>query len=1138
MSHGSHTAPHLDQLMAEIDWVRRLARALVKDAAAADDVAQDAWVLAVQHPPAEPRPLRPWLSRVVLNVVRMRHRAATRRDAREAAWQERDVPTPAELVERVELQRAVAGEVLALDEPYRSTVLLAFVEGLPGPEIARRLGVPEGTVRRRLKVAIDRLRDRLAARADRPGRGWLAALAPLVRGPDAGPIAAPIAPLLGAVAMKKLIAVVVLVVLFLLIGAAVWWRHRDVRGAPDGAMLAEHAARPGIPARAPPVAAAVPPWIAQAGVPGRRVAGHVRSADGPVAGARVRLASVAAPGVPDALQPVAEQASGPDGGFDFGVQPAAVFTVSAEAPRLAAASLGVSVADPRATPDQLELRLGACRSRLDGTVLDAAGGGIARARLFSADLGGAEADATGQYSLCMPDHDSVVRVEADGYGTVTLPFHLFGALRRDIVLVPEAVLAGQVVSARGAPVAGARVIAVPDEGGRVHAASARWVATDRDGRFQIAGLAPGRFLLHAIGGGLGTSTPQLAIARPATASSELRLVLDDAFQIRGRVVMAGRPVGGARVAALHTGSPGGVAALSQADGSFVLSGVTPGTTLLVARPYEVVSPTSLEVPHAPVDDLVVEVRALATVHGHVTRHGQPVAGATVTAMRPLLTARTDAGGAFVLEGLAPGNNAILARDLELRAVSADRRVILTAGEDQAIDLELEHAGQVKGTVVDEEGRPVPGVYVRFVPTSRARERGGESITDGSGAFDCGGVPEGDYLPEVYPAPLPSRAFALAAPAEVAPVHVPADGVVTGVPIAIRHERVAIRGRVVDDLGAEVPDVQVEARAGRDYGNMTPPSAITDASGRFEIPGLARGAYTLRARAADGSDAELAGCEAGEPVAITLARPGSIEGTLEGFAATPILELLPDRSGGDAPRRLVADGVRFRAPGLPPGRYRVEARAGADVDGQAIEVRAGEPARVVLRGRGLGRISGRLGELASGAPIAGWRCAAMLSVNGEVSSIPPDGALQATTDATGRFSVAAPLGEVRVSCVPPAPGPLSIAGTDVHVAGPEGATVELIAVRASGSPRGDPGFTLARGVLPVTIASIDPRGPAATAGLAAGDHLLAIDGTSLRGMLPMGAQVLLGDHRPGTTATLAIERAGAARTVPLVLGGPR
>src|SRR6185437_2639912 len=96
-----------------------------------DDVAQDAWLVASTHEPPAERPLRPWLARVVTNLVRTRRRSDKRRDARDAAVEDdRVTPTPAELIERVELQRVVAEEVLALGEPYRSTVLLHFFEGI------------------------------------------------------------------------------------------------------------------------------------------------------------------------------------------------------------------------------------------------------------------------------------------------------------------------------------------------------------------------------------------------------------------------------------------------------------------------------------------------------------------------------------------------------------------------------------------------------------------------------------------------------------------------------------------------------------------------------------------------------------------------------------------------------------------------------------------------------------------------------------------------------------------------------------------------------------------------------------------------------------------------------------------------
>jgi RNA polymerase sigma-70 factor (ECF subfamily) len=1132
MSHA-HAAPRLDELVAEIGWVRRLARALVGDAAGGDDVAHEAWLRALEHPPSEPGPLRPWLRRVVINAARMRFRASRRREAREArdaAAAPDEVATPAELVERVELARAVAGEVLALDEPYRSTVLLRFVEGLSSAEIARRLGVPDGTVRRRLKVALDQLRERLQAVRDRPHPGWLAALVPLAQRSEPPPVAANT---LGVVAMKKLIALVVVLVVLVLIGAAVWWPRGEPAGGPGdpGGVITATAGAARRPAAGHPAqaAAAMPAWLAQVGVAGRRIAGHVRAADAAVAGATVRLAMISAPG---AIEPLAERRAERDGGFDFGVQPAASFAVSAEAPGLTASVAVVNVADPTARPDEVVLRLGACRSRLYGSVRDASGGAIARARLSSTEIGGVESDAAGQYSICLPDHNSRVRVEADGYSTIALPLHLFGALHHDIVLVPEAILIGQVVTRGDAPVVGARVVARPDDDlGRT--AAPRFATSDRDGRFQITGLAPGKFQLRAYAGPLGSAAPQLAIARPAAASRELQLRVDPLAEVRGRVVMAGRPVGGARIIALGDSVLVSARSVSQPDGSFVLSGAAPGTVKLIAPPYEVVSPTSLEIASDRIDGVVLEVAALATLHGRVTRGGVPVADAEVVSMRAQIRTRSDATGAYVLEGLAPGTHWIHAVGLEVRAAAEDTRVALVAGDNPALDIELAHVGEVTGRVVDQRGAPVAGVYVHLDPVGRPLgARGGESMTDARGGFDCWSVPAGDYIASVWPSPSPVHAFELAS--DPGPIHLAKGGKATGLSLAIKHEPVAIRGVVVDDRGDELADVYVEAIAGHDYGTMLRASAMSDGQGRFEIADLARGSYQLRARAADGSAAELASVSAGaEPVTIALARAGAIEGALVGFSAAPVVVLRGD--AGKAPSiRATVSGHAFSLPGLAPGRYLIEARVGEEVDGQTAELKPGETLHLTLHGRGMSRIEGRIIEYASKAAVAGMRCTASLSLAGTMGELPAD-APTASSDAAGRFSIAAPIGGVRVFCIPPDGSGLSAAGGDVEVDGSGSARVELAAVRLAPGAHGNPGFTLVHGVLPLTVAAIDPHGAAASSGLAPGDHLVAVDGADLHGLLPIGAATLLANHAPSSSVQLAIERGGAAQTIALIMG---
>jgi len=119
--------PQLEKLTSELSWLKRLASALVRDENDANDLVQETWLVAAEHAPTDGRPLKPWLSRVALNVVRMRSRASKRRRARETAVESfaETSPTPDELVSRVEAQRILVDEVLRLAEPYRNTVLLA-----------------------------------------------------------------------------------------------------------------------------------------------------------------------------------------------------------------------------------------------------------------------------------------------------------------------------------------------------------------------------------------------------------------------------------------------------------------------------------------------------------------------------------------------------------------------------------------------------------------------------------------------------------------------------------------------------------------------------------------------------------------------------------------------------------------------------------------------------------------------------------------------------------------------------------------------------------------------------------------------------------------------------------------------------
>src|SRR5690606_4370555 len=135
---------------AHTEWLTRLARALVGDAAAGD-VVQDTYEVALARPPKHDGPIRPWLGGVARNIARMATRSRVRREQREQAIAVHgEVPSPEELVARVEMQHKVGRIVLELHEPLRSTLLLRFFEGMTAAEIARAQGVPAATVRSRI----------------------------------------------------------------------------------------------------------------------------------------------------------------------------------------------------------------------------------------------------------------------------------------------------------------------------------------------------------------------------------------------------------------------------------------------------------------------------------------------------------------------------------------------------------------------------------------------------------------------------------------------------------------------------------------------------------------------------------------------------------------------------------------------------------------------------------------------------------------------------------------------------------------------------------------------------------------------------------------------------------------------------
>ncbi|MBL9075858.1 MAG: sigma-70 family RNA polymerase sigma factor [Planctomycetes bacterium] len=299
----------LETLLAETDHVTALARALVADAATADDVAQATWLDVLR---AERRSIvdpRAWLATIVRRRALRARRTEARRSRRERlaadATHAAAAPSAADLAERVATHRELVDAVLALDEPYRATIVLRFFENLDAAAIAARTGSKRNTVRSRLQRGLQLLRERLD-RAPGGRARWLPAVLAVgarrttleaAGGAVAGGIAF-------AIAMKKL-ALVAATAAVLLVAVAfgpAWLGPTDVAPPPDGAAPVTAAATasvepPSAPARdraepTPPVertAAAAAPTAASPGVRrvvdrgGRPLAGVVLRAQSPAA---------------------------------------------------------------------------------------------------------------------------------------------------------------------------------------------------------------------------------------------------------------------------------------------------------------------------------------------------------------------------------------------------------------------------------------------------------------------------------------------------------------------------------------------------------------------------------------------------------------------------------------------------------------------------------------------------------------------------------------------------------------------------------------------------------------------------------------------------------------------------------------
>jgi RNA polymerase sigma-70 factor (ECF subfamily) len=138
-------------------WPRahRAAFLVVHDAAAAEDIAQEAFLAAIRRLDRfdRRRPFGPWLHRIVVNRAIDWARARTLRA-------EAELGEPLAPDHGAELSDETIAALAQLTPEHRAVIVLRYLLGYSPGEIAELLDLPRGTVNSRLRRGLDTLGER------------------------------------------------------------------------------------------------------------------------------------------------------------------------------------------------------------------------------------------------------------------------------------------------------------------------------------------------------------------------------------------------------------------------------------------------------------------------------------------------------------------------------------------------------------------------------------------------------------------------------------------------------------------------------------------------------------------------------------------------------------------------------------------------------------------------------------------------------------------------------------------------------------------------------------------------------------------------------------------------------------------
>lgn len=485
--------------------------------------------------------------------------------------------------------------------------------------------------------------------------------------------------------------------------------------------------------------------------------------------------------------------SGRDGAFEL--------TVPRQwAPFLKARKSGYRSAGTTMPERPAPLNLGlAGAARLAGRVLDPAGAPVAEAEVslwiagvkVPGSVDHAASDAAGRFVFEEASAGEELEIAArtpNGRESPPLRVAALEAGRGaevELRLPARESLAVRIVGKDGAGIAGAELIAVPGGGRR----GLRWADVSswekvKEGRplavadasgLAVLGLAAGHYDLAARAPGFAPRIEPGVKVAPATGETPppRELTLEPAVTLAGKVVdAAGKGVAGAELRLRLVGPrpeetflsrelpP--VIARSGDDGRFSFQAIAANQLFdLIAQRRDYAATILAAMVASPAEPLLVELKAAGRIAGTVRGRGRPVAGVVVQAdladprERMLrwadglrATARTDARGAYLLEGLTPGRYLLAASGSPGLQSFRSPLFEVAAGESLKQDIELAAAALVFGRILLPNGEPARGARIVFSSGDEGRPMPGdfamadqlggyrlESVKPGKGRFE-------------------------------------------------------------------------------------------------------------------------------------------------------------------------------------------------------------------------------------------------------------------------------------------------------------------------------------------------------------------------------------------------------------------